>query len=83
MSKALYLSKIFGRFIKYEDIPVTSHTPQSCGVWLVARMSSYLINLPEISDRYNSHRFTSLEPTEKSSLYSNYKNAVSKFITNL
>ena len=26
----------------------------SCGVWLVAAMSSYLINLPEISDRYNA-----------------------------
>ena len=24
----------------------------SCGVWLVAGMSSYLTNLPEISDRY-------------------------------
>ena len=28
MSKALYLSEISGRFIKYEDIPATSHTPQ-------------------------------------------------------
>ena len=26
----------------------------SCGVWLVAAMSSYLINLPEISDKYNA-----------------------------
>ena len=26
----------------------------SCGVWLVAGMSSYLINLPEISDRHNA-----------------------------
>ena len=26
----------------------------SCGVWFVAGMSSYLINLPEISDRYNA-----------------------------
>ena len=26
----------------------------SCGVWLVASMSSYLINLPEILDRHNS-----------------------------
>ena len=28
MSKTLYLSEISGRFIKYEDNPVTSHTPQ-------------------------------------------------------
>ena len=28
MSKALYLSVISGRFIRYEDIPVTSHAPQ-------------------------------------------------------
>ena len=28
MSKALYLSVISGRFIRYEDIPATSHTPQ-------------------------------------------------------
>ena len=28
MSKILYLSEISGRFIKYEDNPVTSHTPQ-------------------------------------------------------
>ena len=26
----------------------------SCGVWLVAGVSSYLINLPEISDRHNT-----------------------------
>ena len=26
----------------------------SCGLWLVVGMSSYLINLPEISDRYNA-----------------------------
>ena len=26
----------------------------SCGIWLVTEMSSYLINLPEISDRYNA-----------------------------
>ena len=26
----------------------------SCGVWLVGGMSSYLINLPKISDRYNA-----------------------------
>ena len=26
----------------------------SCGAWLVVRMSSYLINLPKISDRYNA-----------------------------
>ena len=26
----------------------------SCGAWLVAGMSSCLINLPEISDRYNA-----------------------------
>ena len=30
----------------------------SCGVWLVAGMSSYLINLPEISDRYNAFDIT-------------------------
>ena len=28
MSKAIYLSVISGRFIRYEDIPATSHTPQ-------------------------------------------------------
>ena len=28
MSKALYLPEISGRFIKYEHIPVTSHTSQ-------------------------------------------------------
>ena len=28
MSKALYLSVISGRFIRYKDIPATSHTPQ-------------------------------------------------------
>ena len=28
MSKAFYLPEIFERFIKYEDIPATSHTPQ-------------------------------------------------------
>ena len=26
----------------------------SCGVWLVAGMSLYRINLPEITDRYNA-----------------------------
>ena len=54
----LYLSEISGRFIKYEDILATSHTPQLCGVWLVTGMFSYLINLPKILDRYNAFDIT-------------------------
>ena len=54
----LYLSEISGKFIKYEDILATSHTPQLCGVWLVTGMSSYLINLPKILDRYNAFDIT-------------------------
>ena len=30
----------------------------SCGVWLVAGMSSHLLNLPETSDRYNAFDIT-------------------------
>ena len=55
---SLQIAKILFENLKSTFESLSSERKQfydySCGVWLSAEMFSYLINLPEISDRYNA-----------------------------